>query len=368
MQYTLYLLLTRKVVLKFGYIVLGLLVFFTEPWAQVAKQSDNQLDVARLEMALEQLSNGQYEQAVDIWEAMANNGHAQAQLSLASSYQYGLGRKQNDGLALKYYRLSAEQGDVRAMHQLALLYTNFKKTPVNLHQALFWWGKSAEAGYAPAQYYFGVANYIGLGVQQDKTAAQQWIAKSKVNGYDENGALLQLLKLKGANGKVELTAQASQSSRQHKIQIAGKPDLNIETKRSKKQQVAIKSDTPQAQEIPVYSEKADGTAPFTVIHDAWMIDIVEDHGKWLKIKYNNQFLLWVYGKFVDNKGEMGVVNAQNVRIRSAPSTNNTPLGTVNDGVKVRVIEIQGDWKKVTAPIDTTAWIKAKDLIKNNNAN
>lgn len=353
--------------LNFGCIALGVLVLFTEPWAQVVKQQDNELDVARLEMALEQLSNGQYEQAADIWEAMAKKGHAQAQLSLASSYQYGLGRKHNDELALKYYRLSAEQGDVRAMHQLALLYINLKQKPIKLQQALSWWKKSAEAGFAPAQYYFGMANYIGLGIQQDKTAAQQWIAKSKVNNYHENGALLQLLKLKDAKGKAAITTP-NQSSRQRIKQIEDKADINIAAERPKNQQAAVEAEISPTQGIPVYSERTEGTVPFTVIHDAWMVDVVEDHGKWLKIKYNNQFLLWVYGKFVDNKSEMGTVNAQNVRMRSAPSTNNTPLGTVNNGVKVRVIKTQGDWKKVVAPIDITAWIKATDLPKNNKAN
>ena len=65
--------------------------------------------------------------------------------------------------ALKWYRLSAEQGDAIAQYNLGVMYERGDGVLKDFSEALKWYRLSAEQGYASAQY--------NLGVMYDKVTA-----------------------------------------------------------------------------------------------------------------------------------------------------------------------------------------------------
>ena len=53
----------------------------------------------------------------------------------------------------------------------------------NYTQAIEWHTKSANQGYAEAQYNLGTMYHNGRGVKQDLNTAKQWLTKACENGY-----------------------------------------------------------------------------------------------------------------------------------------------------------------------------------------
>ena len=65
----------------------------------------------------------------------------------------------------------AEQGDANAQYMVGQFAPNYE-------EVLKWWHKSAEQGYAPAQFSLGRMYYLGKGVTQDYKEAVKWWRKS----------------------------------------------------------------------------------------------------------------------------------------------------------------------------------------------
>ena len=63
-----------------------------------------------------------FKEEFEMWKLLAEQeDDAEAQLHLGQIYQYGLGVKEDDKEAVKWYRLAAEQGDASAQTQLGLM-------------------------------------------------------------------------------------------------------------------------------------------------------------------------------------------------------------------------------------------------------
>ena len=68
----------------------------------------------------------------------------------------GLGVPQDYKEAVKWYRLSAEQGVAQAQYKLGWMYSNGLGVPQDYKEAVKWYRLSAEQGDAQAQYNLGV--------------------------------------------------------------------------------------------------------------------------------------------------------------------------------------------------------------------
>ena len=55
---------------------------------------------------------------------LAEQGDAEAQISLGIMYDYGRGVPEDDTEAVKWYRKAAEQGVAKAQYNLGVMYTN----------------------------------------------------------------------------------------------------------------------------------------------------------------------------------------------------------------------------------------------------
>ena len=90
--------------------------------------------------------------------------------------------KQDYKEAVKWFRLSAEQGHTLAQYNLGFMYYNGQGVLQDFKEAVKWFRLSAEQGDASAQYNLGLMYAEGTGVPQDYVLAYIWWNISGSNG------------------------------------------------------------------------------------------------------------------------------------------------------------------------------------------
>jgi Sel1 repeat len=139
---------------------------FAAYWYKVLGEQNSSDDVASIRKAAEQ-------------------GDADAQAKLGSSYYIGQGVPRNYSQAFYWYSKAAEQGDPLAQSNLGVMYHNGQGVPQDDAKAVAWSHKAAEQGDADAQNNLGASYYHGQGLPQDYGQAYFWLAlaaSGKVEG------------------------------------------------------------------------------------------------------------------------------------------------------------------------------------------
>ena len=126
-----------------------------------------------------------YKEAVKWYRLSAEQGYAIAQFNLGLMYYEGQGVPQDHKEAFKWYRLAAEQGLAEAQYNLGFMYSDGQGVPQDYNEAVKWYRLSAERGYASAQYNLGLMYYEGQGVPQDYNEAVKWYRLSAEQGDAE---------------------------------------------------------------------------------------------------------------------------------------------------------------------------------------
>jgi TPR repeat protein len=129
--------------------------------------------------------NGDYAAAFRVWEPMAEQGNALAQLELAKMYLYGKGVPQDYKVATYWYTKAAEQGNARAQSNAGWMYANGAGVPKDYKHAVKWYTKAAEQGEPVAQYQLGMMYYSGEGVSQNFKEAVKWLTMAAEQGFAE---------------------------------------------------------------------------------------------------------------------------------------------------------------------------------------
>lgn len=80
--------------------------------------------------------------------ALAESGDAWAQHKLALMYDLGVGVRENNAEAAKWYTEAAEQGHAYAQYNIGLMYYKGEGVPHNEAQALKRWRLAADQGIA----------------------------------------------------------------------------------------------------------------------------------------------------------------------------------------------------------------------------
>src|SRR5712691_10293523 len=91
-------------------------------------------------------------------------GDAQAQFALANHYFYGVGVPQDYSQALLWYNKSANQGFAPAENLLGYMYQHKFGVPRDYKRALAYYRSAAKQGYALGEYNLGVLFEDGVGV------------------------------------------------------------------------------------------------------------------------------------------------------------------------------------------------------------
>lgn len=127
-------------------------------------------------------NSGDYATALREWIALAEQGNVKAQNNVAVMYENGFGVPQDYAEAVKWYRLAAEQGHARAMFALAGMYANGNGVRIDSAEAVKWYRRAAEQGLETSQRELGQNYRFGRGAKQDLTTAHMWLNIAAANG------------------------------------------------------------------------------------------------------------------------------------------------------------------------------------------
>ena len=90
--------------------------------------------------------------------------------------------------AKELYKISqlATRGHPRAMYEFGTMYMKEGMWVIQSDEAGFdWWLKSANLGYAPAQFSIGASYISGIGVNRDLGEAKKWLEKAMDSTYEK---------------------------------------------------------------------------------------------------------------------------------------------------------------------------------------
>ena len=140
---------------------------------------------ADLEAGRKAYESGDYETALGEFRPLAEQGIAEAQVSLAHMYARGDGVPRDKSEAVKWFRAAAKTGHAEAQHLLGLMlmYNPRPGTPEDEAEAIEWFRRAAEQGYSLAQANMGELYSEGRGVPQDYQEAIEWYHRSAQQGY-----------------------------------------------------------------------------------------------------------------------------------------------------------------------------------------
>jgi TPR repeat protein/uncharacterized membrane protein YhaH (DUF805 family) len=109
-----------------------------------------------------------------------------AQNNLGARYYHGQGIEQDYKQAIYWFRKSAEQGFAEAQHYFGICLEKGQGIEQDYKQAVYWYLKAAEQGYANAQTSIGACYYNGKGVEKDYKKAMYWFHKADEQGDAES--------------------------------------------------------------------------------------------------------------------------------------------------------------------------------------
>jgi hypothetical protein len=84
--------------------------------------------------------------------------------------------------AMQWWRKAADQGYAGAQNNVGVLFNKGWGVPQDYGQAMQWYRKAADQGYAAAQYNIGVLFLNGQGVLRDAAQAKMWMQKAASSG------------------------------------------------------------------------------------------------------------------------------------------------------------------------------------------
>lgn len=123
----------------------------------------------------------------------ANKGNVLAAAHVGVSYHYGIevgeeehpqGLEPNPELAVKYLKMAANKGYLKAERDLGLIYVSSDSPVFDMDEALKWITLTAKKGDAFSQYVIGHYYSTGDYLPQDDEKAYHWLLESSYNGCE----------------------------------------------------------------------------------------------------------------------------------------------------------------------------------------
>ncbi len=129
---------------------------------------------------------GDYATALQLWEKAAGANDPQAMNNIGILYNKGLGVKKDNKQAEAWYLKSANLGYANAQFNLGNLYFNGDDgIKQDLTEAARWYTAAARGNHLRAQYYLAQMYEHGDGVKEDHLTALNWYVKSADGGLPE---------------------------------------------------------------------------------------------------------------------------------------------------------------------------------------
>ena len=131
-----------------------------------------------------------WEEKIEKWKKVAEEGDAEGQVQLGACYYFGDGVPRDVTEAVKWYRKAAEQGNAEAQCRLGLCYDTGTGVQQNKEEAVEWYNKAAEQGHVDALHLLGASYYYGWGVPKDEEQAVKWLHQAEERGCESAVTLL----------------------------------------------------------------------------------------------------------------------------------------------------------------------------------
>ncbi len=125
---------------------------------------------------------GDFTQAFKIWLPLAQQTDLAAMRNVALLLRTGKGVKRDPTRALWFYEEAGSKGFTLAQVNAAFMHLEGDGVPKNLETAAFWFHEAARAGSPIAQYNLAVMYERGTGVDKDMAKALGWYALAARSG------------------------------------------------------------------------------------------------------------------------------------------------------------------------------------------
>ena len=122
-------------------------------------------------------------EAIKWYLRAAESGHLNSQFSLGVMYAKGSGVKQDYNESFKWYMMAAEQDDPTAQATVAMMYNKGIGVAKDEKEASKWYYRAALQGHTNSQYILANMLARGIGVPKDDTEAFEWYKKAADAGH-----------------------------------------------------------------------------------------------------------------------------------------------------------------------------------------
>ena len=267
---------------------------------------ENKLDVDLFDTAINSLGRKEFTTALQLFTDLANRGMAEAQINLGMMFESGQGVLQNFDEALKWYRLAASQGLIKAQEKLNLLIN--------------------KAAAAQVNFGLGVAFENGQGVPQDIMEAIRWYQLSADQGLIKAQEKLNLLlnkkfsKTVVKNKIIRPTNQAITKAKEEKLarireQKNRREKYNIEIRNLRTTATSLRSELEQIKLEKVRAIEANNQAIAKAKEEK--LARVREQGK-RREKYNTE-IRDLQAATISLRSELEQINLEKVRAIEANS-------------------------------------------------
>ena len=326
----------------------------------------------RYEEAFKAYQNQNFSDAEGTWIELADSGDVNAQYALGVMHLRQEASDSSPVAAFSWFEKAAAQGHATAMFNLGVAYWEGSGVEQNKDEALSLWEQSALKGDSGAQFNLGLAYYIGEQKDPDIETAARWISLAAEQDHPEAKRILSVIQNELEQGaqitaatdgtntqsqSVEVSSVDTTSTRSVSTESSGQQDASAGEKTKKYWKTVDQNATA--------FHKPDGVA-LRVLPAGTPVEIIGQEGGWARFSLPDGLRTWIFSKFISTDGDEGVINADAVRVRPRPSTDNVaspPLGQYERGERVKVIGQQGDWTEIRAPKSIGAWIKIEDIVE-----
>jgi len=173
-------------------IISAVLVFAAIAAGIFLAPSVRKANLSAFEAAERLIEQGRTEEGLAEIRRLAEEDNTDAMVLLGSAYVYGrYGLEEQKELGFQWHLKAAEAGDSFGQYMVGRQLASGSGVSKDPERAVYWWRKSAEAGFPPAQLDLGAAYRMGIGgLEKDMSQAVKWIRLAAENGFPDAQAEL----------------------------------------------------------------------------------------------------------------------------------------------------------------------------------
>ena len=240
--------------------------------------------------------------------------------------------------SLYWFRRAAEAGDVSAQFNLGMLLLQ-SEDDADAASAAQWLQQSAAGGYRPAQINFGILALTRQDFPLPAENGRQWLQQAELEGDPLAGELLA--------HAVDSAALPTMSDRLHALDTELRSDVRRGANRITRDETAV------------YALPSGRQEPLLTLNSGDRVEVIRNRQGWVNVRLEEGLPVWVSGDTMALSGRWAEVVPLEAGLWQAPAAPEETyrLGTVNRGERLPVLENEGQWVQVRAPVRFLGWIR-----------